>query len=122
MINNDTIKYETLPKDSEIEFQIPIETDYLNYSNYVYIKLLANDLYQFNNDLVCYLYVFEDTEPPTLKVLFDGNEINKIGYIRFNPSIDIILNDNSYLVVGNNPINVRLNGIPLSSSSDNVKD
>ncbi len=111
----DTIK--TINPDEHILFNITIPTTYLQTGiNYISATISAADLYDFNNSFNTILYVNEDIIPPTFKIYIDNALLTgKTMNISAEPYIVVEMYDNSYLpVLIDNPISVRLNGLPLS--------
>ena len=109
-----------LEPDENNLFTIPILTNNL-YSglNFLTANIAANDLYDFNNSYTISIYVYEDTEPPTLEIYIDKDLLSTpTANISAEPYIKVIMFDNSYLpVLIDNPISVRLNGVPLSEQN-----
>lgn len=70
---------------------------------------LLNELYRFNNSGSTLYRSYEDTLKPRVELLVDGMRVQDGDYVAPTPRFEILVRDNSQLVIDSGKIRVRIN-------------
>ncbi len=70
---------------------------------------VLNELYRFNNSGAARYHVREDTIKPRVELLVDGISVRDGDYVAPTPRFEILVRDNSQLVIDSGKIRVRIN-------------
>ncbi|MBK9249284.1 MAG: T9SS type A sorting domain-containing protein [Ignavibacteria bacterium] len=68
-----------------------------------------NELYRFNNSSSVSYHILEDTLKPRVELIVDGISVRDGDYISPKPRFEILVRDNSQLVIDSGKIRVRIN-------------